>query len=126
MEPVPGRILVVDDEPLIGEMVRRTLEDEHTVHVVRSAEEALALLASGQRFDAVVSDLQMPGLGGIGLHAALREREPGLAERTLFLTGGATSAASRAFLARKDVRFLDKPFRAVELTDAVARLLGQG
>jgi len=119
-----GRILVVDDEPLVAEMVGRTLEEEHSVAVQSSAQGALELVDKGERFDLVVSDLQMPDLDGIGLRDALAQRDPALARRMLFLTGGATTPGTREFLAREDVHSLEKPFRAPELLAIVRRLLG--
>ncbi len=61
----------------------------------RAASEALALVSSGQRFDVVVCDLQMPGTTGMDIYTRLREQAPALAERLVFMSGGAyTPAAS--------------------------------
>src|SRR5260370_3587648 len=104
-----GRILVVDDEPLVAEMVGRTLEEEHSVAVQSSAQGALELVDEGGRFDLVVSDLQMPDLDGIGLRDALAQRDPALAGRMLFLTGGATTPAPRACPAPQEGPPREKP-----------------
>jgi len=118
------RVLVIDDEPLVAQMVRRTLEDACEVVVRHSAEEALELLDAGEVFDAVLTDLMMPGLDGIELHAELRRRHPEVLARLLFLSGGATNARARTFLSMPGIRWLDKPFRAEELTRRVREIAG--
>ena len=119
-----SRILVVDDEPLVAEMIRRTLEDDHEVAVAHSATEALALLEAGRRYDAILCDVQMPGLDGIELHQRLREVYPDQAARMVFLSGGATTTRTRNFLASPGVRALDKPFRLGDLLARIAELIG--
>src|SRR5450631_1468720 len=105
-----GYILVVDDEPLIGASARRLLSAEHDVVVVHSGEAALCALASPRSFDVVLCDLMMPGMTGIELHQALVRSRPELAERMVFVTGGAFTGAAEDFLDRVDVRRMDKPF----------------
>ena len=67
--PVPGpgrgrRVLVVDDEPAICELVRQTLDQRGFVTEVAQGREALELLTQGRRFDAVLTDVMMPGRPG--------------------------------------------------------------
>ena len=119
-----ARILVIDDEPLVAEMIRRTLEDAYRVAVAHSARAALARLDGGEEFDALVSDLHMPDLDGIGLHEAIVDRHPRLAKKMLFLSGGATTPEARAFLARDGLRCLEKPFRPEELAKVLDELIG--
>ena len=116
------RVLVVDDDALVASAVRRALA-EHDVTVVESGRAALALLGSGQAFDAVVSDLLMPELTGMELHAELERLDPRLAARMLFITGGAFTAQARAFAERMGERVVAKPFDVRALRAAVASLL---
>ncbi len=74
-------ILVIDDEPLVAQMIRRTIEDQHVITVQNSATAALALIDGGARFDVVITDLQMPGGDGIWLSDTLAQRNPALARR---------------------------------------------
>ncbi|MGZ3460090.1 MAG: hybrid sensor histidine kinase/response regulator, partial [Archangium sp.] len=112
--PVPhaeqkgGRILVVDDEPLVGASAERLLRSFCEVVVVTSSREALALVEAGQRFDLVLCDLMMPQMTGMELHEELSHRAPELAARMLFLTGGAFTPDAQRFLSEK--RWLAKPF----------------
>lgn len=118
-----GRILVVDDEVALAQMVGEMLESAgYEVSTARTGQEALAILAA-DAIDAVVSDLHMPGMDGAALWARLSSQQPALARRILFMTGDALSSVSAAFLARSGCSTLSKPFRKSELMAQVDRLL---
>ncbi|HEX9289559.1 MAG TPA: PAS domain S-box protein [Anaeromyxobacteraceae bacterium] len=119
--PRRGRVLVVDDEPLVGAAVRRALAGDHEVTVVSRAREALARLDAGEAFDLVVTDLLMPDMTGIDLARELEARAPELAARTVFVTGGAFTPASRAFVEAHREAVLDKPFELERLRELVRR-----
>jgi CheY-like chemotaxis protein len=117
-------ILVVDDDPLISRVIERALVSAHDATCVQRPDEALALIrSSGQRFDAVICDLMLPGMSGMDFHAALEGLAPNLARATLFLTGGTFSPRAQAFLASRPDRYLEKPFQPEELRRAVSRLV---
>jgi PAS domain S-box-containing protein len=118
-----GRILVVDDESYVGRAVRRALCDEHDVTVVESAREALALVERGPPFDLVITDLLMPDMSGIDLAAELERRSPAMADRMIFMTGGAFTPASRSFVSAHRESCLEKPFQLDALRQLVARRL---
>jgi CheY-like chemotaxis protein len=119
-----GRVLVIDDEPFIGNAVRRTLELDHEVVVEANAPAALARIAAGERFDAILCDLMMPVMTGMDVHAELARTAPEQAERVVFFTGGAFTSEARTFLARVANRKLEKPFEPAELRRLVALLVG--
>jgi signal transduction histidine kinase/ActR/RegA family two-component response regulator len=120
-----ARILVVDDEAMVGSVLARTLRTEHDVQVVTSARAALDLLASGERYDLVLSDLLMPEMTGMDLHEAIEARDADLAQRMVFLTGGAFTPAAREFLVRKQVVCIEKPFEVTALRATLARKLAE-
>jgi len=118
-----ARVLVVDDEPGILDLVRAILETAgHEVATAESGALALALLDEA-RFDAVVCDLRMPDMDGAALWRAIRARDPRLAQRMLFVTGDTLSPAARSFLSDSACAALDKPFAKSELLERVQALL---
>jgi PAS domain S-box-containing protein len=120
-----GRVLVVDDELLLLEAVRRVLEDEHDVVTASSGEDALARLADGQPFDLIICDLMMPGMSGHELFARIKEISAGLASRVVFLTGGAVTPGANKVLEEAPNGFIQKPFDLEELRSFVQKQLSR-
>ena len=120
--PRRGRILLVEDDPLVARAVRRTLSRDHDVVFVEGGRAALQALAK-ERYDLVMSDLMMPEMTGMDLHAELSRTHPDVAQRMVFLSGGAFTDAAREFLRRVPNRQVEKPFNPQELRELVARLL---
>jgi CheY-like chemotaxis protein len=106
-----GRILIVDDEPRLAQSLRMLLEPAHEVVATTRASEALEMVSSGQRFDLVVCDLQMPDTTGMDVYARLQEQAPELAQRLVFMSGGAYTPAASAFIRSVPNRVLEKPVR---------------
>jgi PAS domain S-box-containing protein len=106
-----GRILIIDDEPRLAQSMRLLLEPSHDVVTTTRGSEALAMVSAGQQFDVVVCDLQMPETTGMDVYARLREKVPELAERLVFISGGAYTPAARDFVRSVRNRVLEKPVR---------------
>ena len=104
-----GKILVVDDEPMLGSAIRRVLSSQHDVVTTTRAVDALEHLRSGQTFDVIFSDLMMPQVTGMELYQRICNEFPEHAQRVVFLTGGAFTQAARDFLANVPNRTLEKP-----------------
>ena len=119
-----GRILVVDDEPMIAATLTRVLS-MHEVFAVRTAREALGRIAAGESFDVILCDLVMPEMGGMALHAELAERAPESARRMVFLTGDVGAPQARAFADCVPNAMIEKPFDAAALRALVAQRLGE-
>ncbi len=117
-----GRILIVDDELLVGRSVARLLR-RHQVEVEVDARDALRRADAGETWDVIVCDLMMPTMSGPELCAALAERHPDLARRIVVITGGAFTEEARTFLDNTAVRVVSKPVDARELREAVAGVL---
>jgi signal transduction histidine kinase/CheY-like chemotaxis protein len=120
-----AHVLVIDDEPEIGEVVEKLLSPSHTVEAMTSAKAALERLtaADAQSFDVILCDLMMPDMTGMELHEELSRRAPELTARMVFLTGGAFTPRSRQFLDGVSNRRLDKPFSLQELEGTVRELV---
>ncbi len=124
--PAPARrprLLVVDDEPLVGRALQRALRGDADVEVEVSGAGALARIRRGERFDVVLSDVMMPELPGADFHAELQRFAPEVARSVVFMTGGAFSLREREFLAGIPNACLDKP---LDLEQLRALLLGRG
>ena len=121
-EPAPAAaaILVVDDEAPMRALARRILEsDGYTVAEAGDGLAAIPLLAE-QTFDLMVADLNMPKLGGDELVCRVRCAYPGL--KVLYVTGHIDSLMDTRAL-WEDEAFLEKPYTAVGLSEAVSLLL---
>jgi CheY-like chemotaxis protein len=102
------RILVVDDEDILRDLLAEILADEgHQVDAACDGLEALDWLDQ-HHYDAVFTDLQMPGLDGPSLYAAMRKRQGEDPPRIIFMTGHA--ALSADFLRDTREPILEKPF----------------
>jgi CheY-like chemotaxis protein len=105
-----GRVLVVDDEPIVCFSLERLLSSEGDVVAETSAHAALARIEAGERFDVILCDLLMPEMDAPALYERLREIAPAQADRMVFVTGGAFTMRARDFLARVPNERLSKPF----------------
>jgi len=124
--PTPrGRLLVIDDEPLLIAALSRTLAPEHEVVALTHAREALERLRAGERYALILCDLMMPEMTGMELHETLVREAPGQAERMVFLTGGAFTEAARAFLDTTRLPWLEKPFEPETLRTRLRGLLAE-
>ncbi len=118
-----GRILVVDDEPAISDILSQALAtDGHVVETASNGGEALEKIERTS-YDLVISDLKMPGMSGQELYERLRRLDPDLASRMVFSTGDTLSAMTREFLEAAGAPCIQKPFDLIELRRLVERLL---
>lgn len=112
------RVLVVDDEPLMGATLEVTLGDEYAVEVVSSVPAAERLIESDGQYDLILCDLMMPGRSGMDFYRWVTQKSPELTDRMIFMTGGAYTAEAHEFLegAGKHRR-IDKPFEVDALLE---------
>lgn len=116
-----GRVLIVDDEPDLLVICSEVLQEAgHDTVTASSAQPALEHLRT-RGFDVVVSDIMMPGLGGIDLLRAVRRHDPDLP--VVLVTGSPTLETAIQALEHGAVQYLTKPVPAAALQDAVARAL---
>jgi CheY-like chemotaxis protein len=114
----PLRILLVDDEPIVLGLMRRALADAgYGALAATNGIEALEFAATAiPRVDAVVTDVQMPQMGGEALAAALRQADPNLPIPFISgFNGGPAPTLPGPFLA--------KPFTPDQLVSAVGLLV---
>jgi two-component system cell cycle sensor histidine kinase/response regulator CckA len=115
-------ILLVEDEPPLLRLAARALRGAgYAVLTASSAEDALELLDAGAPAPrALVSDVVMPGLDGLGLAAALRARYPAL---PVLLVSGYAEAALGRDLAAEGIRLLPKPYGLADLVTELRSIL---
>ena len=116
-----GRILVIDDEPMILTVMRRILS-EHDVVTSESARNALDLL-QGERFDLIFCDLSMPVMTGMDFYEELLRVLPEEVRKVVFLTGGAVTLKDDDFLRSVPNPLVKKPFEAPALSKYVQEFL---
>lgn len=109
-----ARILVLDDEPLIGRALRRALV-HHRVEVETRPEQVLERLGGGERWDLILCDVMMPEMSGMEFFAALQESAPDACASVVFMTGGAFTPRAAEFFASVNNPRLEKPFHASEV-----------
>lgn len=117
------KILAVDDEAAVVDLVRAVLEQQgYEVTTAHDGDSALQKI-EGEHFDVVITDLKMPGKDGIELYAYCKENQSELAKRFLFLTGDVVSSESLQFLTANDIPYVSKPFDLQHLISSVNHLL---
>lgn len=121
-------ILLVDDDELFRNMLRKTLEKMgHTVSAAHSVEVALGLSMSGQKPpDLLMTDIIMPGEQGLTIIAAFKRMHPGV---KIIAMSGAGRISQTNYLKMAEAQGADgvlmKPFPNEEMTALLRRFLGQ-
>ncbi|MFZ5515432.1 MAG: response regulator [Candidatus Zhuqueibacterota bacterium] len=121
--PVPTkRILVIDDEPVIIEILHRYLSREgHVVDVAPNGASALKQMKNNQ-YEVIISDMKMPGISGEILYDLIGKTAPNLQQRMIFTTGDADSEEVIRFLSTHQCNCLSKPFSFEELKEAISNV----
>ena len=117
-------VLVIDDEEEVANLIREILERAgYTVRIANSGEKGLDCV-KGQNFDAILTDMNMPGMGGQGFYETIAREYPEACETIAFVTGDTMSPKVRNFLDRTSTRYLEKPISPAELRSLVANIVG--
>ena len=118
-------ILLVDDEKALRKLGKRVLS-EAGYHVLEASDGAMALRIAAEQvgeIDLVLTDVEMPTLGGRGMVDELHELSPGL--RVLFMSGYTDNEILRRGIRTSETDFLQKPFSAESLCAAVRAVLSK-
>ncbi len=122
----PLRLLVVDDEPDLRNIIVRLLERRnHKVDVAGDGDEAWDRLQD-QSYDCIMLDLRMAGTGGQELFQRLNAADPVMAGKIIFLTGDMANSSTRSFLDPLANLVLQKPISIGDLEQATAVVTGNG
>jgi CheY-like chemotaxis protein len=118
-----SKVLIVDDEPAIRNILARILTNKgHQAQTVSSGKAALAMLHE-KGYDLLVADLKMSGVSGIDLYEILKKKSPDMADRTVFITGDTMTEETNDFLASSGRPYLAKPFTPIEFLEIIESAL---
>jgi len=118
-----GRILIVEDEPTVAQLLVDILVEEgHEAEATVDSQEGLTRL-SRKNYDLVICDLRMPRLDGRAFFDALVHANSPVRNRILFITGDTIARSTQEFLESTGMPHLAKPFLVEEVKLAVRRLL---
>ena len=119
------RILVVDDEAEIAELLREVLSAEgFEVDAAPDAATALERIRENI-YDAALLDFNLPDMDGVMLHRQIRQMDPELASHSVFMSGFVQSDTNLDYYTAQGGGFLAKPFDIREVVRAVRQALGQ-
>jgi CheY-like chemotaxis protein len=117
------RVLVADDEESLRDIAREVLEAEGCI-VVEATDGRNALeQLERERFDLIVTDVKMPGLGGLDVYRQACERRPALRGRFLFVTGDWVSEDTARFFEETGCTHLEKPYNVDQLVEKARQVL---
>jgi CheY-like chemotaxis protein len=111
-------LLVVDDEPMMCELIVALLTTDYDVVAYTDPRAALEALLAGS-FDLVLCDLMMPQLTGMDLYERVSAERPELAQRFVFMSGGAFTERARTFFGTVRRPQVHKPFRRQDVIEAL-------
>lgn len=121
MEDVRRKILVVDDEELIGIALRIILAEEGAVEYAGNGREALEKSAVTS-YDVFIVDMNMPVMNGMEFYKEAVKTIPGIKEKIIFFTGSC-EIVCLSFFRENNIRFLSKSLEPEELKDHVSEML---
>ncbi len=120
------RILVVDDEPAVRRAIERMLLSEgHTVKIATDGLDALAMFTGNEKsFDLLITDIQMPGMGGRELVAKCRKLRADL--KIAYISGFSPESMLSTQMPEPGEVFIAKPFTRDEFLSKIADALSEG
>ena len=112
-------LLLIDDDTLIRDILYDLLSAAHECHTADRAEQALEYLEI-ETYDAVLTDITMPGLGGLEILNRIKERHP---NTPVIVISGTTQQHADALIEMGAFAYFAKPFQLEEIEDAVNRAI---
>jgi CheY-like chemotaxis protein len=114
-EPAKPRILIIDDEPGMTQLLGRILRNGYTVVQESEPRKAVARVMGGEHFDLVLCDLMMAPIGGFEVYEGMVKGAPELATRFVLMTGGVTSYELERKVTAWRHGLLYKPFNVADV-----------
>ena len=114
-------ILIVDDEPIITNLLKALLNRSGNIDVAHNGQEALELIEK-KYYKLIISDINMPIMDGLSLYKEATAKFPPLITRFLFMTGN-LSSKSQTFFSEKRVKYLVKPVEIKVLREVALKII---
>ncbi len=125
-EAIKAKILVVDDENLITDLLEQILTSEgYEVSVSGKTTEALKLITS-ENYTLILLDIKMPEMSGIELYQHLEEIDKSIRGKVIFLTGDVLGEDTREFFSRTGAPYIIKPFSIDNLKQEIRNKIKSG
>ncbi len=120
--PPTAKILLVDDDATVLELVRETLEAcGYAIDTVTNSQDALTRVKEGG-YSMIILDLLLPDMNGFILAQEIKRIEPSLSDRILFISGILFGQSTVDHLGSVGAGFLSKPFQLESLIEAVDKI----
>jgi len=120
-DPQVVRLLVVDDDPIIRETLHQFFSNEYECDTADRAEQALEILEY-QHYDAIITDISMPGVGGVQLLKRIQARR---VTTPVIVISGNGDEFRDLFMEMGAFAYFTKPFRLLELELAVRQAVAR-
>jgi two-component system, cell cycle sensor histidine kinase and response regulator CckA len=121
--PVIGRVLIVEDQPEVAQLVQRLIEPAgYVITVATDALTAVTQVAAGAKPDLLITDVVMPSMTGPELAAALRTHHPDLP--VLYMSGYTAASLGPQLHLDSNSMLVEKPFTRSTLLGAIRNLCG--
>ncbi len=118
------RVLLLEDEPIIGRIIKRTLSAEgFEVDVAENGLIAKEKINADNNYDILLFDIRTPLINGIQLYEYLEQDHPDLTGRVIFATGDYMNTTTSAFLERVNRPFLAKPYTPTQIKGMIQQVL---
>ena len=118
-----GRVLVVEDEPVISLVCSQALRGEgFEVDIAANGNIAEGMLEK-KEYDLILIDIRTPVMNGKQLYQSINDKHPDLTDRVIFTTGDLLGGDTKSFLEQSGRLFLPKPFTPDELKTIVGEAL---
>ena len=116
------RILLIDDDQIIRELMEIILKKDHRVESVNSGEIAIQKIKE-INYDLIITDLRMPKVDGFKLYQWIKENKPGEEKKIIFITGDTYENKTKEFLKVTQNLFIAKPFKISDFENIVKKFL---
>jgi CheY-like chemotaxis protein len=115
------KILIVEDEPMIAQLIKSLLNREGDIDIATNGKEGLNMIEQ-KYYRLIISDIDMPVMDGISLYEHAQSKFPKLHNRFLFISGNMSPERQDFFRSRK-IQFLAKPMEIKDLKKYASQIL---